>query len=83
MTDPTSAEAWKKRAEDLWQIIDDIDTYSDVAKGNHELYRNLVYKRQKDRFAILTSNGYDLFLPGTEPPPSPEDRQEVMKFNGG
>lgn len=74
---------WKDRAEKLWSIADDIDTMSDVAKGNDKLYRNLVHKAHVKRFEILESNGYDLFLPGTMPKSSPEDRQEVMKFNGG
>jgi hypothetical protein len=81
MSDPDSAAAWKDRAEKLWQIIDDIDTYSDMAKGDEKLYRSLVERKQKTRFDILTSDGYDLFVPGTEPPQG-EGRQEVMKFNG-
>ena len=35
----------------LWEIIDDIDTYGDLAKDNEKLYRNLVEKRQRDRFS--------------------------------
>jgi hypothetical protein len=66
--DPQSAEAWKTRAEKLWQIIDDIDTYSDMAKSDDKLFRGLVERKQKERFEILTSDGYDLFLPGEEPP---------------
>lgn len=76
---------WKDRAQKLWAIADDIDTYDDLAKGNQELYRNLVRKKHVERFEILESDGYDLFIPGSKPPEAkpPEDRQEVMKFNGG
>jgi hypothetical protein len=38
--------------EKLWQIIDDIDTYSDMAKSDDKLYRGLVERRQKDRWKL-------------------------------
>ena len=84
--DPQSAATWKARAEKLWQIIDDIDTYSDMAKSDDKLYRSLVERKQKLRFEILTSDGYDLYLPGEEPPlGEPQEAQRAdgpMKFNG-
>ena len=47
---------------DLYQIIDDIDTISDIAKSNDSLYRTLVETKQKERYQIgLESDGYDLF----------------------
>jgi hypothetical protein len=48
--------------EKLWNIIDDIDTYSDMAKADEKLYRSLVERRQRQRFeetGILT-DGYEL-----------------------
>jgi len=34
--------------EKLWDIIDDIDTYGDMAKSDDKLYRSLVERRQRD-----------------------------------
>ena len=57
---------YKRAAIQLWQIIDDIDTYSDLAKDNDVLYRKLVNKKQGERHAILVTDGYDLFTPKSE-----------------
>lgn len=47
---------------ELYQIIDDIDTISDVAKFDNVLYRKLVEMKQKERYQIgIQSDGYDLF----------------------
>ena len=47
--------------EYLWQIIDDIDTASDIAKGNDLAYRNMVEKLQKKRWNTgITTDGYKL-----------------------
>jgi hypothetical protein len=48
--------------EKLWDIIDDIDTYSDMAKADEKLYRSLVERRQSDRFKEtgISTDGYTL-----------------------
>ena len=47
--------------EYLWNIIDDIDTYGDVAKSNDRLFRKLVERRQSDRWKTgITTDGYTL-----------------------
>lgn len=53
--------------EKLWDIIDDIDTYSDMAKSDDKFYRNRVERRQKDRWkeTSITSDGYELFKDNT------------------
>lgn len=49
--------------ECLWSIIDDIDYYGDMAKGNDKLFRNLTEKRQSDRWSTgITTDGYTLDL---------------------
>lgn len=51
----------KKIIEYLWQIIDDIDTASDIAKSNNVAYRNMVEKLQKKRWNTgITTDGYKL-----------------------
>jgi hypothetical protein len=45
----------------LWQIIDDIDTAGDMAKGNDKAFRNMVEKLQAKRWLTgITSDGYTL-----------------------
>ena len=53
----------KKLIEQLWQIIDDIDTYGDMAKSDDKAFRALVERRQKDRWKTgITTDGYILNL---------------------
>lgn len=45
----------------LWAIIDDIDTYGDMAKGDDVLYRSLVEKKQKERWGLpIACDGQEL-----------------------
>ena len=45
----------------LFDIIDDIDTYDDIAKEDDKLYRNLVRKAQARRWETgITCDGYKL-----------------------
>lgn len=54
-------ESAKKVITELWSIIDDIDTYSDIAKSDDAAYRRLVEKRQADRWKTgITTDGYVL-----------------------
>jgi hypothetical protein len=48
--------------EKLWDIIDDIDTYGDMAKNDDKLYRSLVERRQRQRFEQtgISTDGYEL-----------------------
>lgn len=41
---------WKKVATALYVMLDEIDTFSDLAKGNDKLYRNLVRREHEKRF---------------------------------
>lgn len=45
---------------EMYSIIDDIDTYSDMAKDNYKLYQNLVMKRIEKFFSEkrIYSDGY-------------------------
>lgn len=47
----------------LWDIIDDIDTYDDIAKENDRMYRRLVQKKQVERWDTgIITDGYTLNL---------------------
>lgn len=49
----------------LWSLLDDIDTASDLAKDNNEMYRGLVEMTHKKRWNTgITSDGYNLYLRG-------------------
>lgn len=47
----------------LWNILDDIDTVSDIVKGDDALYRSLVEGLQAKRHNTgITTDGYSLFV---------------------
>lgn len=54
-------------AEALWQLLDDIDTSSDVIKpsteAGYKAFYNSTMTRVDRRFQQLTSDGYNLYLP--------------------
>ena len=56
---------WESAAKELWRIIDDIDMYGDHFKPKRTDYFYAVCNKAKDRFAILESDGYTLYIPGT------------------
>lgn len=59
----------KEIIEYLWQILDDIDTASDIAKSNDVAYRNIVEKLHKKRWDTkITTDGYKLDLTKMEAP---------------
>jgi len=49
---------WEEIARDLYDLLDEIDTASDLAKDNDKLYRNLVDKQHRKRFDYATTDGY-------------------------
>jgi hypothetical protein len=50
----------------LWAIIDDIDTYGDMAKSDDKAFRAMVERRQKDRWKTgITTDGYTLTIPAS------------------
>ncbi len=56
-------------AATLWELLDDIDTASDMFKPSDEAGYRLFYeyamKKSGVRHATVTSDGYDLYLPNT------------------
>ena len=55
---PATLAEWKRKAEALWQIIDDIDTYGDMFKPEHTSYVNAVDAKTRERFKHMESDGY-------------------------
>lgn len=62
LDDATDIERLRADIEFLWSIIDDIDTASDMAKGNGDFYRARVEQLQGKRHQRITSDGYKLFV---------------------
>ena len=54
-------------AATLWELLDDIDTASDMFKPSDEAGYRCFYayamKKSEARHATVTSDGYDLYLP--------------------
>jgi hypothetical protein len=54
----------KSVASYLWKLLDDIDTASDIAKGDNELYRVLVETIGRKRFEVGDTDGHTVvFIP--------------------
>jgi hypothetical protein len=45
-------------ADFLFSLLDDIDTASDMAKGNDKAYRSMVERIQRRRFEVASTDGY-------------------------
>jgi hypothetical protein len=51
---------WKAIAQYLFYLLDDIDTASDIAKGNDKLYREYVESLHRRRFDVAETDGYSV-----------------------
>lgn len=51
---------WLTIATFLFDLLDDTDTASDVAKGDDKLYRQMVEKIHHKRFWVAETDGYNL-----------------------
>lgn len=56
-------DAWKERAEKLWNLLDHIDTQDDACREFDNAFRARARKHVKRRFEILVSDGYTLSVP--------------------
>jgi len=51
---------YEKAARFLFDLLDDIDTASDMAKDDNAAYRRQVEELQKRRFKVATVDGYEV-----------------------
>lgn len=56
-------DGYKKIAEALWMLLDNIDTLDDSCRENDAAFRRLSRVQLKKRFEHLESDGYKLSLP--------------------
>jgi rubredoxin len=70
LAEVTDTDQLREMADKLWSLLDDIDTASDVFKPSDEAgYRRFyeyAMKKAGARHAIITSDGYDLYLPNAQ-----------------
>ena len=52
---------WKYIAEELWKLLDDIDTASDMFKPEKNNFYEYSMNKVTKRFNLIGSDGYDLF----------------------
>ena len=60
-------KTYKQIAEELWKLLDSIDTLPDMIHphtiGGHEKIWKMMVKRAEKRHKLLKTDGYHLFLP--------------------
>lgn len=54
------SRSWQEIAEHLFQLLDDIDTASDMFKPEHTDFYRYVMRKANARFEVATSDGYNL-----------------------
>lgn len=63
----TNVKMLQGMVRELWDLLDDVDTMDDACRSSDSVFRLNVREIQKKRAGILTSDGFNLHLPGTEP----------------
>jgi hypothetical protein len=61
LSEVTDSARLRADVEFLWNLLDDIDTTTDMAKENDKWYRARVEMIQGKRHQRVTSDGYNLF----------------------
>lgn len=59
---PSPPQSSEDLARELWQLLDDIDTASDMFKPKHDGFYRYVMAKAEARHAFATSDGYNLKL---------------------
>ena len=49
---------YEKIANFLFELLDNIDTAEDMAKDNHEMFREIVHSQHRRRFQVADTDGY-------------------------
>lgn len=50
---------WQLKAVQLWRLLDDLDTFDDVARADDKMYRELAQALHQRRWSIMTGQEYD------------------------
>jgi hypothetical protein len=62
-----SEPAYEAAARFLFDLLDDIDTASDRAKGDDNAYRAIVERLHRRRFEVATTDGYTVVFRASPP----------------
>ena len=62
LTEFTDVEKLQSAVNQLYMLLDDIDTIGDLAKNNDAFYRRLVEAKQRHKNLFITTDGYDIFF---------------------
>ena len=59
MSETVDAPDWKRRAFELWKLLDNIDTLDDACREDDKQFRRSAYEQQRKRFAIVGGTEFD------------------------
>ena len=77
--DDTPGGEWRRTTLFLFDLLDDIDTAADMAKGDHAAYRAMVHEIQRRRFMVGTPAGSTVYF---HPAPEGDSRATGRGYNG-
>lgn len=62
VSEENSRKKLRTAIKGLYNLLDDIDTVSDIAKENNIAYRNMVLSLQAKKNRFVVSDGYELYM---------------------
>jgi hypothetical protein len=81
MSERTTARTLKEMeeiAQFLFELLDDMDTLDDAAKGDDGAFRRQAYLVQQRRWEVASTDGYKVWwTPGESPEPPPSPMPEI------
>lgn len=60
MKEEITLENWEYIAKELWKLLDDIDTASDIFKPESDSFYEYAMEKVRKRSQFMKSDGYDL-----------------------
>ena len=82
LSEVTDVEFLRSQVIFLWGIIDDIDTTSDVVRGNDTAYRAAVETLQSKRHDYISSDGHNLFINKNSTSPETKGNKPYLSREG-
>ncbi len=59
--DEMTLQKWKNIAEQLWELLDDVDTALDAFKQDKEQFCDYTIKKIAARFKLMGSDGHNIY----------------------
>jgi hypothetical protein len=70
----SETDEWKRKAFELWRLLDNIDTLDDACRSNDEQFRNSARLQQRKRFDVVDGPGFDALYLEFTPPSIPTEK---------